>query len=157
MISTKKNKKNKTTLLVDLSADVKQFLDNQNKLDGYIIQENILKDLVRRYKDHLNYEAVATKVKLLNLFYSTGIQAINKVIERIMSIRNIDAILNKPSYSKELIDTIAELNLKDGGKRYNYSFATKYCALHLSTEIEKLAQLDHTNYRVYTPKKVIKQ
>ena len=130
MSLTKQIVKKQQTLLVDLSADAKLFLETQKKLNEYDIQEEILNDLVKRYKDHSNYEAVETKAKLLNLFYSTGIQAINKVVERIMSIANIDAILNRPSYSKELVDTIAELNLADGSKRNNYSFATKYCALH---------------------------
>lgn len=114
----------------DLSVDVEKYLKRRSKLRVYDMQEKILQSLIKDHAGHTNFEAVELKAKLLNMFYSTGIQAINKVVERIMSIKNIDEILNKEKYSKELIDTIAELNLSDGSKRNNYSFATKYCALH---------------------------
>lgn len=117
-------------LIHDLSTDVEKYLKRRSYLKAYDLQEKILQTLVKEHADHTNYEAVELKAKLLNMFYSTGIQAMNKVVERIMSIKNIDEILNKEKYSKELIDTIAELNLSDGSKRNNYSFATKYCALH---------------------------
>lgn len=120
----------KNTIIKDLSADALHFLEDQKKLHTYDVQEQILRDLVRRFPDHSNYDGVEVKAKLLNLFYSTGIQAIDKVVEKIMSIKNIDEVLLRAKYNKELVDTIAKLELADGKVRINYSFATKYCALH---------------------------
>ena len=114
----------------DLSNDALLFLERHKNLTSYDIQERVLSDLVQKYPNHENYEAVEVKAKLLNMFYSTGIQAIDAVVENIMSIIDIDDILNAPGYSKGLVDAIAELKLKDGKTRINYSFATKYCALH---------------------------
>ena len=119
-----------TKPLIDLSDDARQFLEQHKNLISYDIQETVLRDLVKKYPNHDNYEAVEVKAKLLNMFYSTGIQAIDAVVENIMSIIDIDKILNAPIYSKGLVDAIAELKLKDGKTRINYSFATKYCALH---------------------------
>ena len=118
------------TPLLDLSADVLRFLDRKRDLNNYDIQEKILRECVEKYPGHDNYAAVEVKAKLLNLFYSTGIKAIDKVIEKIMSIDDIDSIFKMPMHYKKLVDSIAELNLNDGNKRTNYSFATKYCALH---------------------------
>lgn len=99
-------------------------------MSNYDVQEEVIKSVVQKYPSHNSYASVEVKAKLLNLFYSTGIQAIDKVIEKIMSISNIDTILNRPSYNKKLVDAIADLQLSDGTTRTNYSFATKYCALH---------------------------
>ena len=124
-------KKQTTNQMVkDISADAEKFLKKREEQRSYSIQQKILQGLVNEYRNHSNYEAVELKAKLLNMFYSTGIQAINMVVNRIMSIKDIDEVLNEEKYSKKLIDTIAELNLSDGNTRNNYSFATKYCALH---------------------------
>ena len=64
---------------------------------------------------------------MLNLFYSTGIQATNKMSENILSIKDIDKRLSIGD--KSLIPEIATLTF-DGKERFNYSFATKYCAYH---------------------------
>ena len=120
----------RNTIIKDLSTDARQFLECHKKLHTYDIQEQILRELVQRFPDHSNYEGVEAKAKLLNLFYSTGIQAIDREIEKIMSVKNIDEVFQREKYSKELVDTIAKLELADGKVRVNYSFATKYCALH---------------------------
>ena len=117
-------------VIQDLAADVQKYLKRRSLLKAYDLQEKILQTLVKEHAYHTSYEAVDLKAKLLNMFYSTGIQAMNKVVERIMSIKDIDEILHEEKYSKKLIDTIAQLNLSDGSTRNNYSFATKYCALH---------------------------
>lgn len=114
----------------DLSTDVKRFFDRKRPKNSYDIQEEILKYVVKMYPKHINYAEVDVKVKLLNLFYSTGIEAIDKVTERIMSIKDIDSILNREAHSKYLVDEISKLELKNGKTRTNYSFATKYCAMH---------------------------
>ena len=116
--------------LPDLSADVNKFLKHSNDLGSYCMQEEILLDFTKKYPGHDIYEAVEIKAKLLNMFYSTGIQAIDAMVKNIMSIIDIDKILQEPKYNRGLIDAIAELKLKDDKMRNNYSFATKYCALH---------------------------
>ena len=115
----------------NLSGDLKRFINLKGNLLSYEIQEEILQDVVKnKCPDHSSYEYVEIKVKLLNLFYSTDIQATGKVARQIYGIKNIDQILAQhPMCSKNLVDKIANLSLS-GKSRNNYSFATKYCALH---------------------------
>lgn len=112
---------------ISLRKDVSTALKMYKKLEPYGIQEMLLKTLVKKYSDHTNRAAVDTKVKLLNLFYSTGIQAVSKMADNIFGIKDIDARLKQGDLT--LVPQIATLKL-DGGERFNYSFATKYCALH---------------------------
>lgn len=116
-------------IIEDLSLDARNFLDKQKNLVSYDIQEYVLQGLVEKYPDHKSYEAVATKVKLLNLFYSTGILAVDAMAENIMRIKNIDELLQEKSAVPRLVETISKLTLQKQ-ERINYSFATKYCALH---------------------------
>ena len=117
---------------VSLKSDAERALAAYDKLPSYSIQEDILQRLVEEYSDHKNAGAVDTKVKLLNLFYSTGIQATNLMAAHILSIKDIDARLK--AGDKSLVAEIATLELTNGDVRFNYSFATKYCALHQPTK-----------------------
>lgn len=112
---------------ISLKSDARKVLQDYKKMEGYRIQEKILKQLQKEYPDHKNKAAVDIKVKLLNLFYSTGIQAVNKMTDNILRIKDIDARLSHGELS--LVKEIAVLHFS-GNERYNYSFATKYCALH---------------------------
>ena len=112
---------------ISLKSDARKVLQDYKKMEGYRIQEKILKQLQKEYPDHKNKAAVDIKVKLLNLFYSTGIQAVNKMTDNVLSINNIDERLTQGDLL--LVSEIATLRLV-GGERNNYSFATKYCALH---------------------------
>ncbi len=107
-----------------LLKDAKQVLCDWKRMPGYPVQEEILKFLVDRYPDNLNPEGVDLKVKCLNLFYSTGILATNSVAKCIQQ-EEIDKKLRVGDPT--VVDIIAHCN--DVG-RTNYSFATKYCALH---------------------------
>lgn len=89
----------------------------------YNIQENVLQLLHERYGNNLNYEEVHTKVKLLNLFYSTNLLATSQMSKHIIGIKEFDRRLREGDTL--LVKEIAMLNGRD-----NYSFATKYCALH---------------------------
>ena len=120
----------KSKIIMDLSNDVLQFSERHKKMLSYELQEEILQNFTQKHLSHEVYEEVEIKAKLLNMFYSTGIQAIDSMVRNIMSIKDIDIILKKPKYCKGLVDAIANLKLKDDKKRNNYSFATKYCALH---------------------------
>lgn len=113
---------------ISLKQDAESVLKVYDKMGSYRIQEELLQCLKNKYPDHCNKDAVETKVKLLNLFYSTGIQATNVMVSNILSINNIDSRLVEGDYS--LVHEIATLRLSKGKERYNYSFATKYCAYH---------------------------
>lgn len=112
---------------ISLKEDAISALKEYEKLEPYRIQEMLLRTLVDVHPGHTNRAAVETKVKLLNLFYSTGIQAVNKMTDNIFGIKDIDARLKQGDLT--LVPEIATLQL-NGGERFNYSFATKYCALH---------------------------
>lgn len=112
---------------ISLKKDVEAVLASYDKMESYRIQEDLLQCLVKCYPDHSNAAATDTKVKLLNLFYSTGIQATNVMSQNILSINEIDVRLHQGDLS--LVPEIATLTFGDK-ERYNYSFATKYCALH---------------------------
>ena len=112
---------------VSLYSDALQALEGKKNMDSYEIQEEILRYLVSKYPGHGNPSAVDAKVKLLNLFYSTGIQATSVMTDHILKIRNIDARLKMGDH--DLVKEIATVRFSNG-ERTNYSFATKYCALH---------------------------
>lgn len=112
-----------------LKKDAKAVLNKGYvKMDTYQIQEDLLQTLLKNYPNHKNKSAVETKVKLLNLFYSTGIQATNMMASNILSIKNIDELLKEGDFG--LVAKIANLRINNNTARYNYSFATKYCAYH---------------------------
>lgn len=111
-----------------LKQDADKALKAYDKMQGYKIQEDLLKELLKCYPDHKNKFAVETKVKLLNLFYSTGIQATNVMAQNILSIKDIDERLADKDFS--LVGEIAKLTFSNNNTRNNYSFATKYCAYH---------------------------
>lgn len=119
--------KSNIAYLKSLQKDTKEALEEYAKMESYAIQEKLLQMLVKEYPNHANINAVEAKVKLLNLFYSTGIKATNKMTENILSIKDIDNRLAEGD--KSLVSEIAKLQL-DKKSRYNYSFATKYCAYH---------------------------
>lgn len=113
---------------ISLKQDAESVLKEYDKMESYRIQENILQCLKNKYPNHSNKNAVDIKVKLLNMFYSTGIQATNAMTKNILAIKDIDCRLVERDYS--LVNEIATLRLSEGKERYNYSFATKYCAYH---------------------------
>ena len=78
---------------ISLKEDAISALKEYEKLEPYRIQEMLLRTLVDVHPGHTNRAAVETKVKLLNLFYSTGIQAVNKMTDNIFGIKDI-AIMN---------------------------------------------------------------
>ena len=111
---------------MNLLKDAKRVLEDWKRMPNYPVQEAMLKAIVKFYPDHTICEGVDYKVKYLNKFYSTYIMATNSVVNRIFEKRKqIDAGLQNGDLS--VVDLIAKCN--DAG-RTNYSFATKYCALH---------------------------
>lgn len=111
---------------MNLLKDAKRVLEDWKRMPNYPVQEAMLKVIVEFYPDHTIREGVDYKVKYLNKFYSTYIMATNNVVDRIFEKRKqIDAELRNGDLN--VVDLIAKCN--DAG-RTNYSFATKYCALH---------------------------
>lgn len=113
--------------LPDLKADLEKFKQLRPCMKSYQAEEEVLCYVVNYHPSHAEKEWVAMKVELLNNFYSTGILAIDALTDHIFKTTNIDERLEKGDQS--LISEIAELTV-NGKKRINYSFATKYCALH---------------------------
>ena len=80
-------------MIEDLFKDAQKVLKDKSQLKSYELQEKILQHLVTEYPDHTVPEAVDLKAKLLNLFYSTGIQAMNVMVNKILGVANIDSRL----------------------------------------------------------------
>ena len=112
----------------NLLNDAQKTIKAAAQMEPYAMQEEILQRLVKKYPDHKNKAAVETKVKTLNLYYSTYIMATSRMTEHIYSeIDDFDARLKRGDRS--LVNDIAKVKIN--GKEYDfYSFATKYCALH---------------------------
>ena len=109
-----------------LLKDAKRVLEDWKLMPKYPVQEKMLRCLVEYYPDHNSLEGVDYKVKYLNKFYSTRILATNSVVNHIYrKSKQIDKGLQEGN--PKVVDIIAKCN--DVG-RTNYSFATKYCALH---------------------------
>ncbi len=70
---------------------------------------------------------VLAKVVILNRLYSTSIYDVHGVARHIVSL-DIDTDLCASDLG--LVSRIASFIQSDGKSRYNYSFATKYCAWH---------------------------
>ena len=112
-----------------LLKDAKHVLEDWKRMPRYPVQEELLQTLIKRYPDNQDPDGVDLKVKCLNLFYSTGIIATKAMSDHIHQKGNdIDVALKDGN--PEVVKTIAKLALKGDNKRVNYSFATKYCALH---------------------------
>lgn len=105
---------------------VKKWKEN---LPVYVLQEKILSNLFRNYPKNTEESEVKIKVKTLNLYYSTNVLATDQMAEHIYKLQ-IDEKLKKGDL--DLVEKIANLNLKNGEKRVFYSFASKYCNFHNS-------------------------
>lgn len=114
---------------MNLLNDANRVLEDWKRMPLYPVQEELLKTLVKRYPNNEDLDRVNLKVKTLNLFYSTGIRATNALSEHIAKEgKKIDEALKKGD--PNVVSLIAKLKLEGGTERNNYSFATKYCALH---------------------------
>lgn len=110
--------------------ECKKYIEKANtpKNKHYVIQEDITKSLFAQYPKNTDVEEVFVKAKTLNLFYSTQIISIYSIAEVICSL-DIDKKLKDNDFNvvNEIADTI---KAKCNGKRREYVFAAKYCALH---------------------------
>lgn len=110
--------------LIPRKSDINKELNKWTKKREYTIQEEILKNLFRKYPKNTNLDEIKVKIKTLNLYYSTHMPLTDEMAERITKIKNIDKKLQNGDI--EVVKKIAN-KLK---KRARYSFATKYCSFH---------------------------
>jgi hypothetical protein len=94
--------------------------------------EGALGELFRQYPSNTIRNHVYLKVVTLNALYSTQIPLYSDRIPALWEVAdqivgsNVDALLG--SGSPLLIEMIAEMRVTGKDRRYNYSFATKYCS-----------------------------
>ncbi len=110
---------------------VNRFLADWKSLDNYVLQEQSLALLFKTFcPQNTKVEHVLLKVSALNDFYSTNIFNKYAVARHIISL-NIDPLLARSD--KALVNVLAQVPI--GGKVRNfYSFASKYCSHHRSTD-----------------------
>lgn len=106
---------------VGLVLEKAEEFDRQNK-----VIEDAITELVAQFPENTHLAHVLLKVVAINSLYSTQILGVYAVAKEIHS-RNIDARLNGGDHT--LVNEIAWVEF-GGKRRYNYSFATKYCSWH---------------------------
>lgn len=109
------------------ATEVRKYLSlwhkgNNEKLDS------ALRTLFATMPHNTDVGEIAVKLAALNGLYATNILAVVQVATHIANL-GIDARLAEPAIDADLVEEIATVTIK-GKVRRNYSFATKYCALH---------------------------
>ncbi len=99
------------------------FMNNER----YAMGERIVKSVFAQYPGNTSLDSIVIKACVLNTLYSTNINAIVAVAERILSL-NIDARLT--ATDKALVNEIGRVRVNEKSKRNFYSFASKYCHFH---------------------------
>ncbi|MGB7546695.1 MAG: hypothetical protein WBM14_03020 [Terracidiphilus sp.] len=96
--------------------------------------EKALGELFKQFPDNLDPAHVLLKVVTLNALYSTQIPLYSEriptvwdVVDHIVELK-IDADLGLGS--EDLVHKIAYTEIQGKERRFNYSFATKYCSWH---------------------------
>lgn len=109
-------------------SEVEKYLNEWNKLENYKAQENALNKLFfGDFKRNDNLDNILIKCSVLNDFYSTNIFDVYTVAKNILSL-DIDKRLE--SGDPTLVNDISKVVIK-GKEKHFYSFASKYCSLHL--------------------------
>ena len=134
-MDTKKGKGLKNKAIPRPSVDVLlEAQENWGKLESgkYRVQEEVIKNLFKMHPNNERIEDILLKTVVLNDFYSTNIFSIFGVAKHILSIPNIDELLELGNI--ELVNKIRENSFTDKKgnekKKDFYSFATKYCSHH---------------------------
>ena len=122
---TKKFDKSKsnTELPIPTPELIELYNEKWKKLDKYPEQEEILTDLFSN-KNNSDFKLVLTKTIFLNEFYSTYLDDVVRMANRIIDLK-IDKKLNDNDIS--LVDDIAHTPSE---MKNAYSFASKYCSWH---------------------------
>jgi hypothetical protein len=96
--------------------------------------EKALEDLIKAFPRNTEIQHVLLKVMAINALYSTQIPIYSPRIPTLFEVAdhikdlNIDAELERQN--PELVGKIGFFESSIKGKRFNYSFATKYCSFH---------------------------
>lgn len=108
--------------------EIEKYLENWDKNEKYILQENALKKLFNNtYTKNTEIENVLIKVSSLNNLYSTNIFSPFIMAKHIVD-SNIDQRLEESDIT--LVNDIAKVKMDDGNVINFYSFTTKYCSHH---------------------------
>lgn len=108
--------------------EVEDYLKLWSSLENYTQQESSLKKLfTKTYPLNNDLDDVLIKVCSLNDFYSTNIFSPFTVAKHIISLNIDDNLAND---DMEIVNKIAEVEMKGGKIKNFYSFATKYCSHH---------------------------
>ncbi|MBU3979227.1 hypothetical protein KJ980_05495 [Patescibacteria group bacterium] len=120
--------KNNLNIRKPSRKEVERYLRLWNTLENYTLQESSLEKLfTKTYPLNNNLDDVLIKVCSLNDFYSTNIFSPFTVAKHIILL-NIDGNFAKDDL--EIVNKIAEVEMKGGKTKNFYSFATKYCSHH---------------------------
>jgi len=111
------------------AQELKRHLKKWNTLRNgeYKEQEEALEKLFKAFPTNSSLSDVLAKVAVLNTFYSTGILAVSRVAQHIVS-QKIDEHLKDGDPT--LVRKLAKVKMNGGKERNFYSFATKYCSFH---------------------------
>lgn len=96
--------------------------------------ERALEDLIKAFPRNTEIQHVLLKVIAINALYSTQIPLYSSRIPTLFEVAdhikdlNIDAELERQN--PDLVGRIGFFEPSIKGKRFNYSFATKYCSFH---------------------------
>ncbi len=105
---------------------VQKYIDEFNNNREFVVVEDTLSELFRKYPRNQSLQEILIKSTVLNSLYNTNIYAIVKMADHILN-KNMDSRLQVGSL--ELVAEIAYIEI-EGKIRNNYSFASKYCHWH---------------------------
>lgn len=97
------------------------------RFDAYADAEAALELVFQAWPDNTSLPHVLTKVVLLNRLYSTNVYDVYGLARHIV---RLDIDMHLRSAEPCVVARIATVQLSSGKSKYNYSFATKYCAWH---------------------------
>lgn len=128
IVSRRKSQVNITPPSTD---QVEYYLNKWDELENYHLQEDALDKLFLKLCPYnTSFTDILIKVATLNDFYSTNIFSVYPVAEHILSL-NLDDRLKTGDMS--LVGDIQKVVI-DGVEKNFYSFATKYCSHHNSSD-----------------------
>ncbi len=108
--------------------EIKRYLEKWDLLENYVLQENSLKKLFSvTYPKNNSMDDVLIKVCSLNDFYSTNIYNPFAVAKHIVGLKIDEKLTNN---DLNIVNQVADVEVKKGKRINFYSFATKYCSHH---------------------------
>lgn len=96
----------------------------------YATAEAMLDAVFGAYRSNASFQNILIKSCVLNALYSTNINAIYAVAERIMEVEIDDRLARA---DQTLVNDIARVQVNEETMREFYSFASKYCHFHVNS------------------------